>query len=127
MLSGADPEDFDYDDSIGQYLYKDDVNLRLIMNRPDEMEPFYEPWVSNFPDPNGYKQEVYLEYNGKRIKKFWFVYVANFHYCIPYPRSANDLRISPFQYHLARILNWPFGYEIEQGLTIAGITVDSTL
>ena len=127
MLFGADPKDFDYDDSIGQYLYKDDVNLRLIMNRPDEMESFYDPWVSNFPDRNGYKQEVYLEYNGKRIKKFWFVDVDNFHYCIPYPRSANDLRISPFQYHLARILNWPFGYGIDQGLTIAGITVDSTL
>ena len=50
MLVEADPKDFAYDDSIGQYLYKDDVNLRLIMNRPDEMESFYEPWVSNFPD-----------------------------------------------------------------------------
>ena len=127
MLVEADPEDFAYDDSIGQYLYKDDVNLRLIMDRPDETESFYEPWVSNFPDPNGYKQEVYLEYNGKRIKTFYFAEVDGARYCIPYPKPANDLRISSFQYHLACILNQPFGYGIDQGLIIAGITVDPNL
>ena len=92
------------------------------------MELFYESWVSNFPDPKGYKQEVYLEYNDKRVKKFWFVDVDNFRYCIPYPRSANDLRISVISvFTLACILNWPFGYGIDQGLTIAGITVDPNL
>ena len=127
MLLGAEPEDFDYDDSVGQYLYKSDIRVRLIMNRSDEMEPFEEPWVLKFQDPTSYKQEVYLEHNGTRIETFYFAEVDGARYYIPYPRSANDLRISPVQYHLARILNWPFGYGIDQGLTIAGITVDPKL
>ena len=127
ILSEAVSEDFEYDDSTGQYLYKANVGLRLIMNRPNEMVSFEEPWVSNFEDPDGYKQEVYLEYNGTRIKTFRFVAVDDFHYYIPYPKSMNDLRISPFQYRLACILNQPSEYEIDHGLDVAGITVDNEL
>lgn len=127
-LVGAEPEDFDYDDSIGEYFYRTDINLRLIMNRPDGDEQFHESWVLKFEDPKAYKQEVYLEYNGKRIETFWFVYVDGTRYCIPYPKSANDLRISQLQYRLAGILNPPsIGYGIDHGLEVAGITVDPNL
>lgn len=125
MLLGAEPEDFDYDDSVGQYLYKSDIRLRLIMNRPDEMEPFEEPWVLKFQDPTSYKQEVYLEHNGTRIETFYFADVDGARYCIPYPKSANDLRISQLQYRLACILNGHMG--CDTGLSIAGITVDPNL
>ena len=125
MLLGAEPEDFDYDDSVGQYLYKRDIRLRLIMNRPDEMEPFEEPWVLKFQDSASHKQEVYLEYNGTRIETFYFAEVDGARYYIPYPKSAIDLRISQFQYRLTCILN---GYmECSTGLSIAGITVDPNL
>ena len=127
-LSEASPEDFEYDDSTGQYLYQAEVGLRLIMNVSDEMESFEEPWVSKFHAKEGYKQEVYLEYNGTRIKTFRFVAVDGFRYYIPYPKSMDDLRISPFQYRLARILNQqPVGYGIDHGLEVAGITVDDAL
>ncbi len=125
ILSEATPNDFDYNDSTGQYLYKADVDLRLIMNLSDEMESFEEPWVSKFHAKESYKQEVYLEYNGTRIETFWFVAVDGYRYYIPYPKSRDDLRISPFQYRLACILNQqPVGYGIDQGLEVAGITVD---
>ena len=130
ILSEAVPEDFEYseDGLIRQYLYKDDVGIRLMMDLSEEMVSFEEPWVSKFEDPDGYKQEVYLEYNGTRIKTFRFVAVDDFHYYIPYPKSMNDLRISPFQYRLACILNQqPVGYEIDHGLDVAGITVDNEL
>lgn len=126
-LSEASPEDFEYseDDLICQYVYKDDVGIRLMMDLSEEMESFEEPWVSNFHDPEGYKQEVYLEYNGTRIKTFWFVVVDGARYYIPYPKSRDDLRISPFQYRLACILNQqPGGYGIDHGLDVAGIKVD---
>ena len=99
-----------------------------MMDLSEEMVSFEEPWVSNFEDPDGYKQKVYLEYNGTRIKTFRFVAVDDFHYYIPYPKSMNDLRISPFQYRLACILNQqPGGYGIDQGLAVAGIKVDNAL
>ena len=130
ILSTADPEDFEYseDGLICQYLYQADVGIRLIMNLSDEMESFEEPWVSKFEDPEGYKQKVYLEYNGTRIEKFRFVAVDGARYYIPYPKAANDLRISPFHYRLACILNQqPVGYGIDRGLAVAGITVDAEL
>lgn len=124
-LLGAEPEDFDYDDSVGQYLYKNDIRLRLIMNRPDEMEPFEEPWVLKFQDPVSYKQEVYLEYNGTKIETFYFAEIDGARYYIPYPKSAIDLRISQFQHRLTCILNGYMG--CDTGLSIAGITVDPNL
>ena len=130
ILSEAVPEDFEYseDGLIRQYLYKDDVGIRLMMDLSEEMVSFEEPWVSKFEDPDGYKQEVYLEYNGTRIKTFRFVDVDGGRYYIPYPKSMNDLRISPFQYRLACILNQQLGgYGIDQGLDVAGITVDNAL
>jgi hypothetical protein len=126
MLVEAVPDDFEYDDSVGQYLHKRDVGLQLRMNRPVEMQPFEEPWVSNFPDPKGYQQEVYLEYGGTRIETFWFADVDGGRYLIPYPKAENDLRISPFQYHLACIVNRrTIGLGIDHGLRVAGITVDA--
>ena len=128
-LSKADPEDFEYseDGLICQYSYKADVDLRLVIDLSEEIS-FEEPWVSKFEDPEGYKQKVYLEYSGTRIEKFCFVYVDGGRYCIPSPKSRDDLRISPFQYRLACILNQqPVGYGIDHGLEVAGITVDNAL
>lgn len=122
------PDDFEYDDLIGQHLHRGDVAVRLRLNRSEEMQRFQEPWVKNFPDQQAYVQEVYLEYNGCRIETFWFVYTDGFRYLIPYPKSATDLRISPFQYHLASILNSKMvGYGLDLGLQNAGITVDSEM
>jgi hypothetical protein len=119
------PDDFEYDDLIGQHLHRSDVSLRLRLNRSEEKQRFQEAWVKNFPDQQAYEQKVYLEYNGSRIETFWFVYVDGFRYLIPYPKSATDLRISPFQYHLASILNSKIpGYGVDFGLQNSGITVD---
>ena len=128
MLVGAEPEDFAWDDSIGQHLYRDDVKLRLIEDRYEERKPFVEPWVSKFPDKKGYRQEVYLEYDEIRIEKFLFVKVDGARYSVPCPKTANDLRISPLQYHIARILNPDsIGYGIDHALEVAGIKEDPNL
>ena len=128
MLVGAEPEDFAWDDSIGQCLYRGDVKLRLIEDRSEERKPFEEPWVSKFPDKKGYRQEVYLEYDGIRIETFLFVNVDGGRYSIPCPKAAKDLRISPLQDHIARILNPDsIGYGIDHALEVAGIKVDPNL
>ncbi len=125
LLVESIPDDFEYDDQIGQYLHKSDIAVRLRLNRPDEPELFVEPWTQRFPDKDAYRQEVYLEYNGYRIETFWFVYVDGNRYLLPYPRSRNDLRISPFQYHLAAILNAKISsHGLDRGLEMSGIVVD---
>lgn len=128
LLERAVPEEFEYNDSIGQFLYKRDVSLRLQFNRPDTDPEFNEDWVTKFPNKRAYQQEVYLEYNGIRIETFWFVNVDGGRYFIPYPKSADDLRISRFQYHLALILNKiSNNLGIDWALKHAGIVVDPGL
>lgn len=128
LLVDSIPDDFEYDDSIGQYLHKKDVSLRLQENRREEPRRFEEDWAQKFPDPNAYSQEVYLEYNGIRIETFWFTVVDGGRYVIPYPKSPIDLRISQFQYHLATILNINcYDLGLNYALNSAGITVDPTL
>lgn len=121
------PDDFEYDDSIGQYLCRHDVSIRLQLDRSEKCQ-FHEPWVNNFPNKSAYRQEVYLEYNGYRVETFFFVFVDGFRYLIPFPKSAKDLRINQFQYHLASILNSKIpGYGLDLGLQNAGIVVDSNI
>jgi hypothetical protein len=121
------PDDFEYDDSLGQYLHRHDVAVTLQLARPDELSPFEEAWVENFPDKHAYVQEVYLEYNGKRVETYFFADVDGARHLVPHPKSAADLRISRFQYHLARILNARInGNGIDHALKVAGIVVDST-
>ena len=128
LLSTSVSDDFEYDDSIGQYLHKKDVNLRLHEDRREEPRKFEEDWVTKFPSPNAYSQQIYLEYGGNRIQTFMFVVVDGGRYTIPYPNTPIDLRISQFQYHLAKILNVNcYSLGLDFALNQAGIVVDPIL
>lgn len=128
VLTSSIPDDFEYDDSVGQFLFRRDVGLRLRINRPEAMQLFEEEWATRFPDPKAYQQEIYLEYSGTRIETFWFVDVDGGRHLVPYPKGPKDLRISPFQYHLACIVNSQFvGHGIDHALNLAGIRVDQQL
>ncbi len=128
LLVHSIPDDFELDESIGQYLFRNDVAVRLRINHRDDSQAFEEPWVEHFSDKRAYQQQVYLEFNGYRIETYWFVRVDGGRHLIPYPKSATDLRISSLQYHLALILNSKnLGLGIDHGLRVAGITVDPQL
>jgi hypothetical protein len=52
------------------------------------------------------------------------VYVDGARHVIPYPRSATDLTLTPFRYHIGRILNHHIpGDGFDFALKRAGITV----
>jgi hypothetical protein len=108
-VSASTPEDYQYNDSIGE--------LR-----------FDEPWVRRFPDQSAWRQIVYVEYDGARVHTAYFVWVDGARYLIPYPNRQDDLRISQTQYQLGCILGHPFrSYSFDTGLRRAGIAVDPTL
>jgi hypothetical protein len=127
LIQNARPEDFDYDDETGRYIYTKDLQLWLELERNDLVQEdrlFHEPWVEKFPDPIAYRQPVHIIYAGTRIKTIYCASVDGSRYLIPYPKSHQELIITPFQYKLSQILNFPFpGYEIDLGLGYAGITV----
>lgn len=131
LVSLADPQDFDYNDKLGVYLYKPNIQLRILLERKENDDPFIrsfdEPWVRNFPDPSAKSQVIQVYYGNIHIKEYRFVYVDGFNYLLPLPKSVYELKITPFQYHLGQILNFPFlGYKLENGLRIAGIKVEDS-
>ncbi len=121
----SEPEDFQYDDSTGVFFHKSDVSLCIVFERGEESyEEFYEPWVKRFPNPRGTRQPVYVYYGQTRIMEVPCVYVDGARYVIPYPRSAVDLTLTPFRYHIGRILNNHIrGYDFDLALDLAGITI----
>jgi hypothetical protein len=127
MVLSARPEDFHYNDDTGVYLHMQDVDLQIITDRSDRAdEEFHEAWVTNFPDPHGRRQEVYIHYRGSRVATVPCVSVDGGRYLVPFPKSARDLTIDGFQYHVARILNHPFpGHGLDYALQVARITVQN--
>lgn len=125
-LMSSKPEDYTYDDIVGRYFYKHDTDLRLELDRSERTDrEFNEPWTRKFPDRQAYRQEVYIYYRSTKIKRFYFVNADGSRYLIPFPKSAIELRITSFQYHLGHILNHPItGYNFDNGLRIAGIEVE---
>lgn len=127
-LLTSNPDDFQYDDNAGVYLHHADVKLRLVLDRELAYDRFDEPWVWKFPNPSASKQMVYLEYDGARVRSFYFVWVDGHRYLLPLPKAREDLRVTKLQHHLALILGHPhYGYHVDQGLAKAGIAVDPTL
>jgi hypothetical protein len=125
MVLSSEPEVFKYDDSTGVFFLKSDVSLRIVFERGEESdEEFHEPWVANFPDRRGTRQPVYIYYGQTRVMDVPCVYVDGGRHVIPLPRSATDLTITPFRYHVGRILNHHIPcYSFEFALKRAGITV----
>ncbi|WP_146118985.1 hypothetical protein [Blastopirellula marina] len=120
-------DDFNYDDGIGQFFHKSDVNLRIVFDRSEAIEQeFHEPWVTNFSNPEAWRQPVYIYYGETRVKEVYCVYVDGARHIIPIPKSPTELEISPFAYHLGTIINKlhdATGYGFDYALGRAGISI----
>lgn len=101
----ATPTDFDFEDVPGIWTFRDDVALRLTSPREEDSEPFHEPWVENFCDRRAFVNVVHFEYNGRTLGSMYFARVDGARAYVPYPLNSNDLRITSFQYHVAKIIN----------------------
>jgi hypothetical protein len=128
LVLSSEPEDFKYDDSEGVFFHKSDVSLRIILDRDNDARgEFYEPWVNNFLVARGVRQPVYIYYGQTKVLEIPCVFVDNFDYIIPFPRSAKNLTITPFYYHVGCILNSLIpsrGYGgFDYALNLAGITI----
>lgn len=127
MIKSSQPEDFTYSDDIGVFFHKSDVLLRIIFDRTERSERYFsEPWATNFPDCDATLQPVYVHYGETRVLEISCACVDGARYIIPFPKSPKNLTLTPFLYHVGRILNHHIsGYEFESGLRCAGITVSS--
>ena len=132
ILGSSKPNDWLYDDEVGIYTYKHDVELNISIRdkidakiidaitillekkSSDDVEKafkqdwesgrFQEEWVKNYPDKNAYRLIVKINYSGAFIKEYLFVYVDGCREIVPAPDPINH-SISTFQFNFGRILN----------------------
>lgn len=125
LVLSSDPDDFKYVDSTGEFFHKADVTLRIVIDRSEASNQFFhEPWIANFPSARGIRKEVYIYHGLTRVSEVPCVSVDGGRHIIPFTRSQTDLTLTPFHYHVGRILNHPSPcYDFESALRRAGITV----
>jgi hypothetical protein len=120
----SEPDDYDWDQEAGIFTYTKDVSLRIVVDQKEDM-PFREPWATQFPDGNAFRRPVFIEYALSRVQEMFFVNADGGRYMLPVPKSRTDLKITPFQYHVGKILN-PRPLDLDTGLQRAGIVVQSS-
>jgi len=124
----SEPSDWSYDDGRGIYTFSNDALLKIRNVRKEDFESFHEDWSERFPDPAAYRDIYELYYNNNLIEDYFFVAVDGFRMSIPLPQSGNDLRISQENYRIGKIINLKHGgYDFDDYLNRAGITVDDAL
>lgn len=88
-------------DEFGEYVLKDDVNLRIVRCDFDEKTEFYEGWATNHPDNKAYMYTYTIFYNNSRIDRFDLVAVDGLRAHIPMPKMGTN-NIPRREYNLAR-------------------------
>jgi hypothetical protein len=123
-ISNSSDEDWFYDDNLGRFVYRNNIQISIQTDRTGDREDdrFYEEWANNFPNPNAYRKEYYLQYNDCIINTFYTVEVDGYRSAIPFPR-LNGMTITREQYNIGRIINSIHGYSFDEYLTSSGITV----
>ena len=106
LICKSMPEDWNYDDDVGIYLYKDDIDIviendiRWLENTDDTC---YEEWASKFHNHHAYRKRFILMYRDKVIKHFYGVFVNGCRCFIPLPDA--NMKITKEQYGVAKIIN----------------------
>ncbi|MBI2444841.1 hypothetical protein HYV43_00450 [Candidatus Micrarchaeota archaeon] len=106
-LMSSSTEDWTAHDEIGEYVFDQDVNLKILrLGHPIfEKDYFSEPWVGKFANQEAFRQFIEVRYNGNLVHKDLFVIVDGARAYLPAPESADNLKISPLQFKIGEILN----------------------
>ncbi|WP_411964344.1 hypothetical protein [Haloferax sp. YSMS24] len=117
----SDASDWTYDDTEGRYTYEPDVNLRIERDDYEDHSDFHEDWAE-FGCHIGRKFTVTIFYNSSPVEKEYIVSVDEYRSDIPMP-DIQTRTITPYQYQLGKILNIATGYNYNDYLRRAGVTV----
>lgn len=136
ILETSHPNTWSYNDSLGIYTYKKDVDLTIRIKEDirGNWEEFEEDWVTKFPAPKAERIIARVYYRASIITDYLFVLVDGGRYIIAPPNTQTDLRISRFQYNLGRLLSCNYHHyddnnlgEYDYKLSQAEITIDNNL
>lgn len=89
-----------YLDEFGEYILKEDPNLRIERCDFESRESFYEDWAIKHNDPDAFKYTYTIFYSNSKINTFYLVAVDGYRAYIPMPQ-LNTTTISKRNYLLA--------------------------
>lgn len=122
IIANSEPSDWIYDDDIGLYVFRNDINITINSDRLDnEDREFHEDWATNFPDSHAVRARFFLKFNGTIISVFYTAAVDGYRCLIPYTEMGTR-SITQTKYRIGRILNIPYR-DFDEYLQSAGITV----
>jgi hypothetical protein len=127
VVAASTKEDWVTNHDETQRTYKGDLNVRLVSSTEEVFgsdTKFDEPWVHGVGFHHQAERRVFTIYYGNSfVKDVHLVAVDGFRGYIPYPRSADELVITDWQYRSAQIIQPPFD-QLDYYLERAGITVE---
>lgn len=105
MVIDSESRDWLHDHDV--HVLKLDLNVRLAPAREAFRydEPFDEPWATNFPDRVARVAAYRLWYGSTPVETFYCAAVDGGRAVLPYPKSAQDLSVSPLRYAVGRAVN----------------------
>ncbi|MFW6046939.1 MAG: toll/interleukin-1 receptor domain-containing protein [Candidatus Woesearchaeota archaeon] len=97
-------ENWTYFDEHGEYILKDDVNLKIVAEPFEKRREFNEEWATRHPDPSAFMYKYTIFYNNTRIDEFYLVAVDGHREFLPLPKP-NTNKIPLNSYLKARAVN----------------------
>jgi hypothetical protein len=125
LIENSNPRDWEYYDPQAKYFYKRDVQLHINRHPVDVGKQFSEAWAHKFPDRSAQAVKFTISYGTTQIKDVWAVNVDGGRCYIPFPKSADILTISQWQYALGKVINVGSSYDYDDYLQRSGIKVYS--
>jgi hypothetical protein len=87
--------------------YKGDLNIRIVDERGEVVESetrFNAPWAQGLGHDSPKRQVFTIYYGNSFVKAVHMVAVDGYRAYIPYPKAANELVITDWEYRFAQII-----------------------
>jgi hypothetical protein len=126
-IAGSSKQDWVKDKRGHHWTYKSNLNIRLKDSTHEEFggdNDYKEPWIDRLGRYPSKRVCFTIYYGNSYLKDVYMVAVDDYGAYIPYPRSAQDLVITRWQYQFAKLVQ-PFDddYTLNSYLDRAGIHV----
>ena len=104
-IGNSVPSDWIYHDPTRIYTYRNNVELNIKRMEKDRTNNFPEPWAKKFPDPSASTVRFTICYGTSSIGDVYTALIDGGRCYIPYPKSRNNLTITPWECCFGRIVN----------------------
>ena len=102
-IAASDKEDWVMNDDETERTYKGDLNIRIVNDAEGAL--FNEPWVQRLGGQGRPKRQKFTIYYGNSfVRTVQTVAVDAVRVYIPFPKSADELVMSHWEYRFAQII-----------------------